>query len=548
MNNEDIMSKAITEKREDAAQPPRWPTQLEVPPSLMQDAAPQISRWVGAFGLALLVLGGVSLGMQQIWGRTTIIGPVWGLFFTVLGLLGLLFHAANDSEPQIRRAYMALGLLWLALGVGLTVLPYQAAGMASARAGALFLPYGFVCLVLGLLFTMAFLRNETEAKPRDIAVYALGGLGAVMAVVGFLFGNIYPAQFLLPYGALLILLGLAFLWAFIAYRGGTNEDQGYWAALGVGALGLVFFLIALGRSGLPALLEKLHWIQPGAPRFLSPFGLLLMAGGLLYLALAAGLTSDRQYVVLVRRELASMFLSPMIYLVLLGFAALGWFMYFEFLNNLVRVNVETGAATPVSVAEPIVRGYILNIFPIISVLMLVPVVTMRLFSEEHRTGTMEMMFTAPVEEWVVVLAKFTAALIFFLLSWLPWALFLVDLRAEGGATFDYLPLLGFGVALLINGAGFVSMGLFFSSLTRNQLTAAVLTFVGMFFLLAVILAPSIPFVPAWLATSLAYLSFYEKWNSAVQGKLATRDLVLYLSMTVFWLFLTVKVLESRKWR
>ena len=73
----------------------------------------------------------------------------------------------------------------------------------------------------------------------------------------------------------------------------------------------------------------------------------------------------------------------------------------------------------------------------ISVLMFVPVLTMRLFSEEHRTGTLEMMLTAPVEETVVVLSKFLAALILFLIVWLPWGLYLVSLRCVGGSAFDY---------------------------------------------------------------------------------------------------------------
>ena len=135
---------------------------------------------------------------------------------------------------------------------------------------------------------------------------------------------------------------------------------------------------------------------------------------------------------------------------------------------------------PPSRPEPIVARYIISWFPVISVLMLVPVLTMRLFSEEHRTGTLEMMLTAPVEEAVVVLSKFLAALVLFLAVWVPWGLYLVALRVEGGTAFDYRPVVGFAVALLFSGAAFVSMGLFFSSLTKNQLAAAVFTFVFMF--------------------------------------------------------------------
>ena len=70
---------------------------------------------------------------------------------------------------------MGFGFLWLALGAVLAVIPYKLAGAEAGQPGALFLPYGLFCLVLGLLFTMAFVRNETDAKLRDIAVYVVGG-------------------------------------------------------------------------------------------------------------------------------------------------------------------------------------------------------------------------------------------------------------------------------------------------------------------------------------------------------------------------------------
>jgi ABC-type transport system involved in multi-copper enzyme maturation permease subunit len=537
------MSKAITEKPGDTSQSLRWQAPMEVAPSAVEDSVPVVARWIGAIGLALVVLGGVAV-LTSLWGRANIIGPQLGGFFLFLGVGGLLYHAANDAELQIRRVYLVLAMLLLALGAGLSVLPMLFKSDPSATR---FLPWGLPCFLLGLLFTMAFVRNETEAKIRDIAVYAVGGLGAVMAVVGFLFSNVYPATFLLPYGVLLVLLGLGFLWAFVAFRG-VADDLGYWVGLGIGAVGLVFFLIALGRSGLPPLLERMHVLGPGSPRFLLPSGLVLMVASGLYVALAAGLCSDRQFVVLVRRELGSIFHSPLIYLVLVMFVFLGEYMYLDFLGFLLQLNPATGAITPRQVPEPVVSMYIADVFPIITVLMLVPVLTMRLLSEEHRTGTLEMTFTAPVDEWVVVLSKFTAALIFFLLVWLPWGLYLADLRAEGGTSFDVLPLIGFFVAVLFTGAGFISMGLFFSSLTRNQLIAAVFTFVGMLLLLAFAWARNLFFVPDALKTAMGYIAFLDKWRSAIQGKLAVRDLIVYLSMAVFWLFLTVKVLESRKWR
>jgi ABC-type transport system involved in multi-copper enzyme maturation permease subunit len=538
------MSKAITERRDDSPQALRWQTPAELAPSAIEDAAPVVSRWIGAFGLALFVMGGIALVMYFFFQGSRLIGPGLGGFLFLLGVGGLLYHAANDADLQVRRVYMGVGLLLLLLGAGFSVVPMLGQGGPAASR---LLPWGLPCFVAGLLFTMAFVRNETTAKTRDLAVYAVGGLGAVMALVGFIFGQVYPKTFLLPHGALLIVLGLVFLWAFMALRG-RGDDLGYLAGLGTGLVGLVFFLIALGRWIIPILLVKLKMMQVAPSGFVLPFGLVLMVGGLLYVALAAAVCSERQFIVLTRRELGAIFHSPLAYLVLVGYTLLGWYIYATFITPLWQLDMAAGISTPRSVLEPIVARYLLNWLPIMCVIMLVPVITMRLFSEEHRTGTLEMMFTAPVEEWVVVLSKFAAALIFFLVVWLPWGLYLIDLRAEGGTAFDYLPLLGFGVALLFNGAGFVSMGLFFSSLTRNQLIAAVFTFVGMFFLLAVFWVKDLPFVPDAIQTALEHLSFVDMWFNAIQGKLATRDMIVYGSATVFWLFLSVKVLESRKWR
>ena len=185
--------------------------------------------------------------------------------------------------------------MFLGLGVLLAIIPYP-------TVGSQFLPNGAICFVLGLLFTLAFVRNETEAKFRTMATNVLGGVGGLLAFVGFVWSNIYGQQFLLPYGVILILSGFVFLWAFISLRG-VADDLGYWIGVGVGVVGLTVLLIALGRSRLPAILEKMKWITPTAG-YTMPNGVVLMLGGFLYLCLALGYCSDRQFVVLTRRELA----------------------------------------------------------------------------------------------------------------------------------------------------------------------------------------------------------------------------------------------------
>jgi hypothetical protein len=537
---------SIQERRGDASQGLRWQAPRELAPSVMEDFAPVLSRWVGAFGLALIVLGGVALLMFSFGQTNRLIGPSWGTLFVVVGFGGLLFHALNESELQIRRVYMGFGFLWLALGVVGSLIPYKVAGAETATVGALFLPFGLLALLPGLLFTLAFIRNETDVATRDLASYVVGAIGAGLAATGFLGGTL-STPFLVPYGVVLIALGFLFLCSFLIVRG-ESDDLGHVGALAVGAVGLIFFLIALGRSVLPPLLEKLHWATPTGVNYMMPSGLLLVFGGLLYLALAAAFVSDRQLVVLTRRELGSLFFSPLAYFVILGYVALGWIIFQSFVYNaLWRDDLMGGPGGPRAQLEPIVINYIISWFPVICVLILVPVLTMRLVSEEKRTGTLEMTLTAPVEETVVVVSKFLAALTFFILVWIPWGLYLVSLRVVGGAPFDFRPLLGFLVALVFTGGAFVSMGVFWSSVTRNQLIAAVLTFVGMFTLTFIFFLKQNMAETDWWRTVLTHTSYVDLWLNVLQGKLASRDLLFYLSSTVFFLFLSVKVLELRKW-
>jgi ABC-2 type transport system permease protein len=176
---------------------------------------------------------------------------------------------------------------------------------------------------------------------------------------------------------------------------------------------------------------------------------------------------------------------------------------------------------------------------------------MRLLSEENRTGTLEVLLTAPVTETTVVLGKFLAALVMYLLVWVPFGLFLVALYLGTRTAFDYRPLLAFLLTLVVTGAGFVAMGLFFSSVTRNQIASGVMTFVVMFGLLFAYIAKSQFFRgepnSLWVPV-LTHISYLDAWSAALEGKIQPNLLLFYLSLAVLGLFATVKVLESRKWR
>jgi ABC-type transport system involved in multi-copper enzyme maturation permease subunit len=529
------------EQREEA--PAGWQVAPEAAPSTMRADEAWLPRLVGMIGFTLVLVGGFFLimNLRLAGGKELRLGPMtigfgWSIFFLVLGMGGLLFHAASDGDLQVRRMYLGLGLLWLAMGAVVSLIP------TKDQFGANFLPFGVIGFTAGLVFLLAPVRHETEARWRDIVFYTLTGLGVVMALAGLIGSNI-SVNFLLPYGLLLFLLGLFFWWAGVSLEGVATE-RGYRLALAMGGLGLVAFLVGLGRSVLPPLLASWEWIEP-QPSFLMPSGVLLMTFGALYMALAAGLCSDQPLVVLTRRELASLFFSPIAYILLLGFCVIGWYLCV----NFAAIIWPADQSSPFKVPEPILRYYFQLFFIVVSVIFLVPVLTMRLLSEEQRTGTMEVALTAPLGEVAIVFSKFLAAFLFYLLVWVPLGLYLVALRVEGGQPFDYGPLLAFFLAAASTGASLIGMGLFFSSLTRNQLSAAILTFIGILaFIFCYIVKNPMENESSTAYIILSHVSFVDLWENSLQGQLAPRDLFYQLSGAVFWLFLTVKVLESRKWR
>ena len=393
------------------------------------------------------------------------------------------------------------------------------------------MPWGVGFAFLSLLFAIPFTRHETDEMYRNAAKTALLGSVASLAVGSVIAASSQP-DFLAGPGLTLAILGLGFLCAYLA-QVDTSDGPGFRIAFALGAFGALVLVFAIVRSTFPTLLHDgpavlrkpngtLDWwkvtfrvlagvaflvpaliamvgrspvwlkgalaivglagagvvvtsmlnnpvVSPPQP-FLVPGGLILIGLGVVYIAISLGICSDNQFVTLTRRELSSYFLSPIGYLVLGGMALIEWNQYRVFLSGLARAGQAEAA-----LAEPIVAGLFLDFLPVIAVLLQIPALTMRLVAEEKRTGSMEVMLTAPVNEWPVILSKFLATWLFFLLTWLPAGLFLIALRLETGVAFDYRPLLSFYVCLAAQGLAFVGMGLFFSTVTKNQIVAAVLT-------------------------------------------------------------------------
>jgi ABC-2 type transport system permease protein len=378
--------------------------------------------------------------------------------------------------------------------------------------------------------------------------FALGALGAAVAIYAFanttLPTVLYEGPNVLrkPNGELdpwrvAARLIAVLIFAGIAAAGWRLRGSPLWLRSTLGALGVagvVIFLIASFKSNTIT--------TPPGP-FLVPYGLILMGLGVTYFAVALGICSDNQFITLTRCELSAYFLSPIGYLVLGGTTLMQWVSYNRFISNAIM-----GLGQPIP--EPIVASYFVDIFPVFALLLQVPVITMRLVSEEKRTGSLEVLLTAPVNELPIILSKFLATWVFFMISWLPAGLFLIALRVEVGQPFDYRPLLSFYIAFAAEGWAFIAIGLFFSCLTRNQIVAAVLTLVVMIlFLLSyfVRVSPTGYGLPQYMAIFIGRFSFIHMWIESLEGRLPLRDTILFASTGLFFLFLSVKVLETRKW-
>jgi ABC-type transport system involved in multi-copper enzyme maturation permease subunit len=513
-----MATRAIRPKRDEGPLRSDWQPIAERAPSVIRADRPLAARIVMSIGLCLVFIGGLAMIMAAA-GRAYLIGPDWGFVWFTLGVVGLLYHDFRDAEVQYRRIYSLVGFLLLGIGVLLRLYPWQ------GTTGGLFPVYGIPCLIVGLLFLIAVLRNETDVFWRAYVLRIVGVLGAVMIAVGLIGGNI-SQSYLEVEGALLLLVGLLFVAAFIGLQE-PDSSAGYRAGLALGAAGLVGFIIALVRS---------IWGE----NFLVPSGYILLGACLIYLMVALGTCSEMQLVVLTRRELSALFYSPIAYFVLLAMLAVSWLRFGYFLDVLRLLSGRGG------LEEPFVINYFIDFWTVLTVIVIVPVLTMRLLSEEKRSGTLEVLLTAPLNESSVVVSKFLAVLIFYLISFLPWFIFLLTLRVVAGEPFEYRPVLNFIITLIFTGASFLSAGLFFSSLTRNQIVAAVLgfgfmagyTFLSQFFLRQT----SEP----WTSI-VSYVSYLDLWLNSLEGQFAPRVLLFHLSLTFFFLFVTTKVLEARKW-
>lgn len=244
-----------------------------------------------------------------------------------------------------------------------------------------------------------------------------------------------------------------------------------------------------------------------------------------------------------RRELASYFLRPTAYFVLLGFqliAALDFFQLVELLSDPRQAFSFSGRLDPMT-------SYIAaNWLFWVALMVAIPALTMRLIAEERRSGTLEGLLTVPIAEHEIIVGKWLAGFVMYLAMLVPFAIYLPFLWRVGRYDLAPGPLISLGIGLASMGGMFVAVGVFFSALTRNQIEAAIGAFVVLLGLLLVpMLGEVVRASPEW-AEATTFLSVYSQLNDFAAGRFDARVVAVHLSVTAFLLFLAVKVTEARR--
>lgn len=226
------------------------------------------------------------------------------------------------------------------------------------------------------------------------------------------------------------------------------------------------------------------------------------------------------------KELRSFFNSPVAYIVIVVFLIiLGWF----FTSNLFLTNVSS----------------LRTVFEMTPFLLLffAPAITMRLISEEKKSGTLELLVTKPVREDEIILGKFLAALALYFFTLVPTLCYFITVSFIG--TLDIGPVIGGYLGLLFVGCVFLAISVFGSSITENQVVAFIVSFLIVFCLF--MLDKILFYLPSYLVTAFEYISVDYHFSNIARGVVDTRDIIYYLSATGFALLMGTVALQRRRW-
>ena len=256
------------------------------------------------------------------------------------------------------------------------------------------------------------------------------------------------------------------------------------------------------------------------------------------------MNSVRNVIAIARKELRSYFASPIAYVIIGLFALLfGWFFY-AYLDLFVRRSAGMGqmGGGANNINQDMIRYVLMN--SAIIILFIMPMITMRTYSEEKRSGTIELLLTSPLTDTEIIFGKFFGALGLYATMLAVTLLDMLLLFKFGHP--EWRPIAAGYLGLLLLGGCFVSLGLLISSLTKNQIVAGVITF-AVFLVLWIINWTADQSSPTMRAV-LNHLSIIDHFDDFARGIIDTKHVVYYLSFITFGLFLTAKSVDSERWR
>jgi ABC-2 type transport system permease protein len=261
------------------------------------------------------------------------------------------------------------------------------------------------------------------------------------------------------------------------------------------------------------------------------------------------MNSFRNIGAIIDKEWKHYFGSPIAYVVLFVWTLLFGLFFVLMFNRFIVVSnpsagMEMGAPSKMSLNQWVFEGVFHNMCVV--ALSLTPMLTMRLFAEEKRQGTMELLGTCPITSLEIVLGKFLAALGVFGLMLLTSLLNFALVWYYAPTKPEWKPILTGSLALLLIGGCFIAVGTFVSTLTKNQIVASAVTFGALLglWLLGWMDDPS----AGPLSRALAYLGLVSHIEDLIRGVIDLKDIVFYLSFITFGLFLAHEAVESQRWR
>lgn len=244
------------------------------------------------------------------------------------------------------------------------------------------------------------------------------------------------------------------------------------------------------------------------------------------------------------KELRGYFASPMGWVICGLFALIFGYFFETYLEFFVQQSMQAqmGAGGPMNINMTLVRPLFSNATVII--LFVLPSITMRTYAEEKRSGTIELLLTSPLTDWQIITGKFLGSMGFYAVLLLGTMLHMAVLFVYGQP--EWRPLVAGYLGLLLVGGCFISMGLFISSLTKNQVVAGVGTFITalMFWVINWMGDSAGPTVSA----VLSYLSITEHFDDFAKGVIDTKHLIYYSSFIALGLFLTAKSVDTERWK